>query len=175
MANPNPMAPEPITREMNSALVKAALRVCQWPTLNLHDAEAVSQRIADYFEMCDQCGLRPSNLGLYAALGMTRQDVSDVLRGANRSKVSREAIDTIQKAKLSLSMYREQLAVSGKLSPPIAIFWAKNFDGMEDYTRVEVTQPDRFGAANMTPEEVAAQIEQDIPIDTDMTAEVIEV
>ena len=164
MANSSPMAPKPITREQNHSLISAALKVCQWPTLNLHDAEAVSQRINEYFVLCDTNGLRPSNLGLYAALGMTRQDVSDVLRGANRSKVSRDAIDIIQKAKLSLSMYREQLAISGKVSPPIAIFWAKNFDQMADVQTLEITQPDRFRAVNMTPEEIAEKIAADIPL-----------
>ena len=53
------------------------------------------------------------------------------------------------------------------MSPPIAIFWSKNFDGMQDVAQVEVTRADNIGTySSMTPEQIAKQIEQDIPIDT---------
>lgn len=167
MANKNALQPEPITREFNAALVTAALTIAEWSNVDLHKPEQVKARIREYFTLCEEKGLRPSNLGLYAALGMSRQDVNDLFRRADRNKVSPACSDIIQKAKLALSAYREQLAICGKVSPPIAIFWAKNFDGMEDATRVELT-PQRSGpAADMTPEEIAEIIERDIPIDAD--------
>ena len=49
-----------------------------------------------------------------------------------------------------------------------AIFWSKNFDGMEDQTHIEITT-DTTRAASMTPEEVRQQIEQDIPVDVEYT------
>lgn len=174
MANKTAMQPEPITQEFNHALVSASLTVAEWPTVNLTDSESVKTRVREYFELCDKRGLRPSNLGLYASLNLTRQDVSDVLRERNKSKVSPGAIDIIQKAKLALSMYREQLALSGKVSPPIAIFWSKNFDGMQDVAQVEVTRPDQLRTHSLSPEEIEMQlkrIEQDIPLDSDCEQE----
>lgn len=174
MANKTALQPEPITQEFNHALVSASLTVAEWPTVNLTDSESVKTRVREYFELCDKRGLRPSNLGLYASLNLTRQDVSDVLRERNRSKVSPEAIDIIQKAKLALSMYREQLALNGKVSPPIAIFWSKNFDGMQDVAQVEVTRPDQLRTHSLSPEEIEMQlkqIEKDIPIDYDYEQE----
>lgn len=169
MANRHPLQPEPISREFNSAMVTAALKIATWQTLDLHDYSAVKERTQEYFTLCDEKGLRPSNLGYYAALGLSKQDVSDILRGANKSKVTPQCIDLIKKTKLALSAYREQLAITGKVSPPIAIFWAKNFDNMEDTARLDVSRSDPFSqTAAMTPEEVARElekIEKDIPID----------
>ena len=56
--------------------------------------------------------------------------------------------------------------MTGKVNPVTAIFWSKNFDGMEDQSRIEVTAQ-QGPAASMTPEEIARQIEKDIPIDAD--------
>jgi hypothetical protein len=102
--------------------------------------------------------MRPSNLGLYAAWGMSRQDVSDVLRGANRTKVSPDCLDIIEKAKFAISCYREQLALQGKVSPPIAIFWAKNFDQMADYTVLEVSPKQATDHLMLSQEELQKRI-----------------
>ena len=42
-------------------------------------------------------------------------------------------------------MYREQLAHAGLISPPVAIFWAKNFDGLKDEPDIEEETPDLLG------------------------------
>ena len=76
--------------------------------------------------------------------------------------------DLLKKVKRILSTYRESLAMSGKVNPVTAIFWSKNFDGMEDQTLIEVTAT-QGPAAQLSPEEIAKQIEQDIPIDADYT------
>jgi hypothetical protein len=97
---------------------------------------------------------------------MSKQEVSNVLMGKTPGKVSPECIDLLKKAKRVLSTYRESLAMTGKLNPVTAIFWAKNYDGMSDVQQIEVTaQPGN--TAQLTPEEIARQIEQDIPIDAD--------
>ena len=67
-----------------------------------------------------------------------------------------------------MGTYREGLVLEGKLNPVTYIFMGKNYDGLEDQTRVEVTA-NNGPAASMTPEEIARQIEQDIPIDADFT------
>ena len=145
-------------------LTRHALELFNSTPPDLHDAQAVKRAIQEYFQSCDRHGVRPANLGLYAALGLTKQEVSNVLQGKTPNKVSPECIDLIKKAKLTLSTYRESLAMTGKLNPVTAIFWSKNFDQMTDVQQIEVTaQP---GAqATLSPEEIARQIEQDIPID----------
>ena len=165
MANHRANQPDPITPEFNSRLIRAALKTINLPDIDLHDVEAVKARIDEYFTMCDESELRPSNLGFYAALGMTRQDVEAAATGRNRSKVSPAAMDMIQKARVAISSYREQLALHGKVSPPIAIFWSKNFDGMEDVSTVQV-QADTSGPVTITADEARAALE-DMPIDVE--------
>lgn len=164
-----PLEPEPIPVAENDHMVELSLKAFTAPDIDLHDPEQVRERISYYFQECSRLELRPSNLGLYSFLGMTKQDVSDVLRGANRSKVSPEAIDLLKKAKLALSCYREQLAMNGRLNPVTAIFWGKNFDNMADTQVLEVSREQTY-QARMTPEQIAREIELSIPIDTDTAA-----
>ena len=154
------------TTEELKNVTRHALETFKYKTPDLHNPDAVTKAVIEYFESCERNGIRPGNLGLYAYLGMTRQDVNDVIAGKNKSKASPACVDIIKKAKQTMSTYREALALSGKLSPPVAIFWAKNYDQMTDETKVEITTtPDQ--QPTLTPEQIARQIEQDIPIDAD--------
>lgn len=154
------------TPEELRQLTRHALELFDAAPPDLHNVDQVREAITAYFQSCDRHGVRPANLGLYAALGMTKQEVSNVLMGKTPQKVSPECIDLLKKAKLVLSTYRESLALAGKLNPVTAIFWAKNFDQMQDQTQIEVTAQ-QGPAAGMTPEQIARQIEQDIPIDAE--------
>jgi hypothetical protein len=168
-ANNSPFIPDgniSATPEDLRELSRHALELFDQKPPDLHNAEEVRQAIRAYFQSCDRHGVRPANLGLYAALGLSKQDVSNILTGKSKSKVSPECIDLLKKCKQVLSTYRESLAMTGKLNPVTAIFWAKNYDGMSDVQQIEVTaQPGN--TAQLTPEEIARQIEQDIPIDAD--------
>lgn len=149
-------------------LIQTALDVFQARTPDLHNPEEVRNAIINYFTSCQRNHTRPGNLGLYAALGMSRQDYNDVIRGKNKSKVSPECIDILKKAVIAIGQYREGLALEGKINPVTYIFMGKNYDGLQDQTQIEVTaQPGP--AASMTPEEIARQIEKDIPIDAEYT------
>ena len=169
----------PISAELNNNMIRCALKFFDAPPIDLHDAQQVHDRILEYFDECQKRELRPSNLGLYSALGMSRQDVDNVIHGRSRSKVSREAIDLIKRAKTTLSAYRESLAMCGKLNPVTAIFWGKNFDSMSDSQTLEITRSDIYASdmARMTPEEISARIAQDIPLEPleDTTAEVLQI
>lgn len=134
--------------------------------VDLHDEKAVYSAIIEYFNMCERENIRPGNLGLYAALGMNRQDVHNVLTGKSKSKVSPTCIDIIKSAKLAMSAYRETLANSGKLNPVTYIFQSKNFDGLTDTQTIEIAPADRQ-QADLSPEQIQKAIEQDIPIDVE--------
>ena len=67
-----------------------------------------------------------------------------------------------------MGAYREGLALKGKLNPVTYIFMGKNYDGLADTQQIEVTaQPGQ--QASLSPEEIARQIEADIPIDAEFT------
>jgi hypothetical protein len=60
----------------------------------------------------------------------------------------------------------EKWSLTGKLNPATSIFWAKNFLSMSDSITIEA-RTDTAPAAALTPEQIAAQIEQDIPLDSE--------
>ena len=66
--------------------------------------------------------------------------------------------DLLKKAKRVLSTYRESLAMTGKLNPVTAIFWAKNYDGMTDVQQIEVTAADSASPLQLTQEELQRRI-----------------
>ena len=156
------------TPEEISNLTSLALSVFMIKTPDLHNPDEVQQAIINYFQTCQTHGTRPGNLGLYAALGMSRQDYHDVINGRNKSKVSPECIDIVKRAARAVGVYREGLALQGKINPVTYIFMGKNYDGLEDVTRLDVSA-DRGPAANLSPDEIAKQIEKDIPVDAEYT------
>lgn len=147
-------------------LTRHALELLDAKTPDLFNVDEVNETVYNYFKSCDRNGVRPSNLGLYAAIGLSKQEVHNIVSGRDKNKVSPAVCDLLKKCKRILSTYRESLVMAGKVNPVTAIFWAKNFDGMEDSTRIEVSA-DSNQRANLTPEQIARQIEQDIPIDSD--------
>ena len=149
-----------------SELIQYTVDIFKATPPDLHNPEEVQRAIMNYFLSCQQHGTRPGNLGLYAALGMSKQDIHNAVTGKYKKRVSPECIDLIKKAQQAMGAYREGLALKGKLNPVTYIFMGKNYDGLEDQTRVEVTA-NTGPAPTMTPEEIARQIEQDIPIDAD--------
>lgn len=145
------------TKAQLSALSKYALDIFNADTPDLHDPQAVTDAITNYFRSCADNGVRPSNLGLYAALGMSRQDMDNVLTGKSKSKVSPDCIDILKRAKRALSSYREGLAMSGLLNPATAIFWAKNYDNMADVQTIDI-QTDVRDTPMLSQDDIAKRI-----------------
>ena len=134
--------------------------------VDLHSAESVQAAIVAYFQRCIDTGTRPGNLGLYAALGMSKQDYHDVVNGRNKSKASPAAIDLMKSAVRAIGAYREGLALEGKINPVTYIFMGKNYDNLSDVQQVEISAS-AGQTAELSPEEIAARIEKEIPIDAD--------
>lgn len=152
--------------EVINNLIQCALDNFNAPTPDLHNPEEVKQAIINYFTSCQRNHVRPGNLGLYAALGMSRQDYNNVITGKSKSKVSPDCIDILKKATIAIGQYREGLALDGKINPVTYIFMGKNYDGLTDTQQIEVSAAPG-PAAQQTPEEIARQIEQDIPLDAE--------
>ena len=159
-----------IDKTENALLVSMALDVFNTPEPDLDKPDEVAKTIDRYFNSCISKGLRPGNLGLYTSLGLTKNNVRDLVQGRVKTvegkHVSSSTISHIKKAIKVLSLYRESLGSEGKLNPATLIFWQKNFDGLEDVQRMEVTA-NNAPEADKTAEEIAAQIEQDIPVDAE--------
>ena len=146
------------TPEEINDLIAYAVDVFKATPPDLHNAEEVRQAIENYFQSCIKRGVRPGNLGLYAALGITKQDYYDVVNGRNKSKVSPDCVDLLKKANRAMSAYREGLALKGKLNPVTYIFMGKNYDGLQDQTQIEVTAADNASPLQLTQEELQRRI-----------------
>lgn len=142
-----------LTRNMRDNLVKGWSR----PNVDLHDVDDVKAAIYDYLTDCEQNNKRPGNMGLYRALGLSRQDVSDALHGKNKSKISPACIDIIKSALQSLSEYREQLGLQGRLNPVTLLFWQKNYDKLSDVQHIDIVTG-RNDAPQLTQDEIAKRI-----------------
>lgn len=122
-----------------SKYARQTLALFEMKTPDLHNPDEVYDAIKNYFMDCDNRHMRPGNMGLYAVLGITRQDYNNLCNGKLKNKVSPVCMDIIQKAVRAISAYRENLAANNKIHPTTYIFMAKNYDQMEDITRLEVS------------------------------------
>lgn len=126
------------------------------------DDEA-EERIKMYFDICGKLGIRPGIETLSLSLGVTRQTLHRWTRGEDCSPRRRELIEG---ARQYIAGFLEQCLLSGKGSTVGCIFAAKNWLGYKDATTIEdLRSPTRY--ANLSPEQIAEQIEKDIPIDAD--------
>jgi hypothetical protein len=96
------------------------------------------------------------------ALGTTRKTVWEWEQG--NLGVSRS--NMIKKAKEILSSMDAELVQRNKIPQITYIFRAKNFYGLSDKTEIEVHGGNVLGD-QLTPEEIAKRLPQDIPVDVD--------
>ena len=149
----------------NALFCKYAMDIFHAPSVDLDDPEEVAAAIDGYFKYCIDRQLRPGNLGLYAALGLSKQDVSNAINGYSK-KLRPSTIDLLKKAKQALATYRELLGSQGKLNPVTLIFWQKNYDGLKDQQDIVLT-PNTGIQQEHSADEIAQKVLEDIPIDMD--------
>lgn len=148
-----------VSDDENRNIIELCLETFTAPVPDINNPEEVYTAIAGYFRSCVERGLRPGNMGLYARLGKSRQEINNIVHG--RTKINPAASDIIKKALSTLSQMREQYGATGKLNPVTLIFWQKNFDGLSDVQQIEVSARDT-SAAEQTPEQIAAALEADV-------------
>lgn len=111
---------------------------------NPNDSEDIAlyrSRLATYLSYALETGIPISNIGGCAALGIAISTYKNWLKG----NAGAEKKQFAEEFRNIFSMYREQLAHAGLISPPVAIFWAKNFDGLKDEPEAEDEAPDLLG------------------------------
>ena len=151
------------TQEDNANYISMLLESYDLSKPDINDMNQVNAAIKAYFDRCSKHDIRPGNMGLYNALGLSRQDVNEYLCG--RRKASPQFIDTLKKVKSTMAEYREMLGSHGKINPVTLVFWEKNHDGFTDVQQIEMNV--NAAKPEMSTDEIRQQIENDIPIDTD--------
>lgn len=123
--------------------------------------EEIKERLDYFFQWCSKKQIRPTVSLMSLALHRSRQALwAAQQRGGELGLI-------IDDAKRVLEALTEQWLLNGKTNPVSGIFILKSQFGYRDVISVENTTPAQ-PTAQMTPEEVARQIEADIPLPIDV-------
>ena len=129
----------------NTKIVLTNMQFFDMPKVDLHDPEAVRQRLVEYFKIYGEADLKPTVAGMAMALGFNRRTLwaiaNDQPSGGNgyKMKLPEETTDLIKKAYDILETSMENYAASGKINPVMAIFMMKNHWNYQDKTEYVLT------------------------------------
>lgn len=158
------------TKEENAILCQYALDVFNAKEPDLNNPKEVEETIQNYFINCTSKGLKPGNLGLYASLGLDKNNVRDLVQGrvktVNGRSVNVGSVSLLKKAIKAIGSYREMLGAQGKISPPVLIFWQKNYDNLQDVQTIEL-DANNAPKADMSPEEIEQKMLEDMPVESE--------
>lgn len=120
----------------NSRFVRYAMASWNLPPIDISDPSQVEHRINDYLGYCADNDRRPQIVGMCNWLGISRDTLNKWVRGETRSNTHS---DIIKKAYNMMEEMWVDYMQNGKISPPTAIFLAKNFFNYKDVADVVVT------------------------------------
>lgn len=105
-----------------------------------------------YLALCARTNVNVTNTGLYGALGLSQETISQWATGKARASDPRYREFALLVRKLC-AQYRELAASEGKISPVLTIWWQKNYDGFRDDPILE--KANEGLAAPADPQEIA--------------------
>ena len=126
----------------NKKYLEHSLAMMDWKKPDMRDAEAVQQRVIDYFQLCAKNDMKPTFAGMALAFGVDRRTMwkwcNDVPGGRHLAPEIRE---TLKKGQQILNAQMEDYMQNGKINPVSGIFLMKNNMGYTDQQEV-VLRPD---------------------------------
>lgn len=144
----------------NSRFVRYALASWNLPPIDISDPKQVEKRIGMYFSHCVDNDRRPQIVGMCNWLGISRQTLNEWVNGEVRSSTHG---DIIKKAYRVMEEMWSEYMQYGKISPPTAIFLAKNWFNYSDTQQIVVTPNNPYQATS--DEELKGKYLEDIPED----------
>lgn len=120
----------------NASIIEHSLQGLAAQPVDLLDSAAVEQRSLQYFADCARTGAKVTPPGLALWLGITSADLNDWLTGVG-TEAHRKAAARIYQ--FLHSAFADN-ALSGKASPQLSMFFAKNWFGYTDAQRIETAQ-----------------------------------
>ena len=125
-------------------IVQTNMKFMMLPKIDLHDPEAVKQRIVEYFQIYADADMKPTVAGMAMALDVDRRRLWEIKTGAmvggtTKQNLPPETLDCIKKAYEILESSMESYANAGKINPVMAIFMMKNHFGYQDKTEYVLT------------------------------------
>ena len=150
-----------------SQTIQQALDIASWPPVDKGDYAAIRKRCRDYFQYCIDTDRRPFIESLCLALGITRQTLW------NWEQHHDERGEIATWCKQIIRSLLEQWSLTGRLNPPVAIFLMKNISGYADSIQIEATTANQTPEPNLTPEQIAKVIDEDLPSEDDLEPAVL--
>lgn len=128
----------------NNKFTSMGLWLMNLPKIDVHDPEAVQQRLNDYFGYMASQDAKPTVAGMAMALGMDRRRLWEIKTGNYHTSKSledlpNEVTDLIKKAYSLMEYLWENYMVNGKINPVTGIFLGKNNFGYQDKQEMVLT------------------------------------
>ena len=120
----------------NAKYIRFAMASWNLPPIDISDPVQVQNRIAEYFDFCQQNDRKPQIVGMANWLGINRDTLNSWKRGEYR-KDTHSVI--VQKAVSVLEEMWADYMLNGKVNPASGIFVSKNWFGYKDVQDVVVT------------------------------------
>lgn len=125
----------------NNKFTSMGLWLMNLPKIDVHDPEAVQERLNDYFGYMASQDAKPTVAGMAMALGLDRRRLWEIkcdVQGRNES-LPGEVRDSIKKAYSLMEYLWENYMVNGKINPVTGIFLGKNNFGYQDKQEMVLT------------------------------------
>ena len=128
----------------NNKFTSMGLWLMNLPKIDVHDPEAVQQRLNDYFGYMASQDAKPTVAGMAMALGMDRRRLWEIKTGNYHTNkwlkdLPNEVKDSIKKAYSLMEYLWENYMVNGKINPVTGIFLGKNNFGYQDKQEMVLT------------------------------------
>lgn len=149
----------------NSQIVEFGQKLMDLPTVDIHDPEALAQRIDSYFSLCAIFDQKPGAAGLALSLGIDRRRLWEAARDRQSdhrsvNNMPPECRSLIKKAFMFLEYNWENLTQNFKLHPTAAVFLGiNNFQYMDvKQVAIEQVEPADLLRQNNSIAEIEARI-----------------
>ena len=151
----------------NTRIVQTNMKFFNMPAIDLHDPEAVQQRLIEYFQIYAEADLKPTVAGMGMALGLDRRRLWEIKSGALVGGVGKQHLPEatlvlVKKAYEILETSMEAYANAGKINPVMAIFMMKNHFGYQDKTEYVLT-PNQKQESDYDAEDIKKRYLSDSP------------
>lgn len=133
---------ENVRKGDNTRYLRMARAAVDLPPINIEDPAQVAQRIALYFDFCEQNDRKPSMLGIANWIGVDRTTLNSWKRGEYRGTTHSHLIE---KAVMILEELWTDYMQNGLVNPVSGIFLGKVMFGYKDVQDYIITPNSPFG------------------------------
>lgn len=128
----------------NAKILGVNIKLFNMPKIDLHDPEAVAERLTEFFMLYAENDMKPTVAGMGMALGLDRRRLWEIKVGATQGRgeidtLPGEVRDSIKKAYSLMENMWESYMNSGKINPVSGIFLGKNNFGYQDKQEMVLT------------------------------------